>query len=157
MPEKTSCFLLIQGSHWLRAKKSDTSKPLWFQIDFWCPLASKHSENRLQCMISHTVSVRNTTAFLPEKVFCWYLGQEMQKTGKACLNKLKNTYIDKLWAPATINRHGNPQSRRDEQQKRIFFMSCHLTQALFQDHHEVNSPHQIGWGLCHCSVFISWI
>lgn len=51
----------------------------------------------------------------------WYLGQEMQKTGKERLNKLKNTYIYGLWLPSTINNHGKPQRRRDEQLKRIFF------------------------------------
>lgn len=44
----------------------------------------------------------------------WYLGQEMQKTGKEWLNKLKNTYIDRLWLPSTINNHGKPQRRRYE-------------------------------------------
>lgn len=61
------------------------------QIEFWCPLASKHSEVRLQSMISHTISARNTTAFLPEKMFSWCLRQEMKKTGKERLNQFKNT------------------------------------------------------------------
>lgn len=126
MPKKTSYFLLIQGSHWLRAKKPDTSKPLWFQIDFWCPLASKHSEVRLHYMISHTVSARNTTIFLPEKIFSWYLGQEMQKTGKACLDKFKNTYIDCghcLLLIAMTIRRGEEMSNW----KGFFFIPCHLT------------------------------
>lgn len=156
MPEKTSCFLLSQGSHWLRAKKSNTSKPLWFQIDFWCPLASKHSEVRLQYMISHTVSARNTTAFLPEKIFSWYLGQEMQKTGKECLNKLKNTYIDRLWSPTTINSFGKPQRRGDEQLKRIFHALPPYTCTFSRPSWDV-LPTQLGWGLCRYSVFISWI
>lgn len=60
----------------------------------------------------------------------WYLGQEMQKTGKEWLNKLKNTYIDRLWSPSTINNHGKPQRRRDEQLKRVFF-SCPATLHMY--------------------------
>lgn len=74
-------FLLIQGSHWLRAKKSDTSKPLWFQMDFWWPLAWKHSEVRLQYMISYILSARNTMAFLSEKILVLGAGNAKDREG----------------------------------------------------------------------------
>lgn len=92
--------------------------------------------------------------FFPRRY--WYLGQEMQKTGKKWLNKLKNTYIDRLWSPSTINNHGKPQRSRATEKGFIFHVLPPYPCTFTRSSRGV-LPHQIGWGLCHCPVFISWI